>query len=1087
MSDIRLAEKALSKSPDCGAVVANWTEQGPSNVGARCNTLAVKPDDENTVLAGFAGGGIFKTTDGGVNWHPVFDDHLELCIGDITFDPVNPNVVYAGTGDPNLPSIVFNGDGVYKSTDAGETWTYLGLSEQGIISKVLVHPNVPKMLYAAAMGNPYVRDNQRGVYRSIDGGLSWQQVLFVSNQAGASDLVQSPTNPNILYASFWDRIRSNTESIVYGPNAKVYKSSDGGETWVKMEGGLPTGTNGRTGLAISQQNSDKVYALYVDSLSTTGGLYKTTNGGTSWTPMNVGSLEDACADFGWYFGKIRMNPTNDEDLYFLAILLYRKPSGSNTWISAGGGHADCHDLVFTPSGRRYWANDGGVYRNDVGQTIWTKCKNLPVTQFYHTTFNPHQPNVYWGGTQDNGIQKGAGGPTINNWTSVYSADGFHCAFAPNDPLTFWVEIQNGTIHKTVDGGNSWQFGTPNLGTSDRCSWDAPFFMSKFGDIKLYSATYRAYVSSGNGWGAISPDLTDGIIYTPRFHTVTALAESPIQAEKLMAGTSDGNVWRREPSGSWVNLTGNLPDRYVTSVQLSPTLPQRLFVTHSGFRNDEYIPHVHRSDNNGATWTDISSDLPQMPVNDLLVLPDHADSVLFVATDAGVYLTKNRGEKWVRLGGNMPVIPVFDLELNPVRKELVAGTFARGIWTIPIDSVLAQQPAVVVQLSGNITTEAGAAVGQVHVSNATTEASGNFHLSAPGCAPFMVTPYRNDNLLNGLTTYDLVLISKHILGIEALGSPFKMIAADANRSNSITTFDIVALRKLILGIDTALIGNTSWRFVPKSHVFSNPNNPFTGPIPQQIEAQLQGSALADLNFTAVKVGDVNNTVTPNATGPASDRTTGQYPLGVQDLVFKAQESVVVLFSSGVEELAALQFSIKFDTTMLQFVAIDPVLEGITSDNFSVQRNGQGVLSVSLDEHNGIRGETGLFNLVFRAKQSGQLRQALQLGAGPTPALAFRTDGSALLPTLWRMGNSSVTVAPNPFGKAGTIITLEAAGSNGETGGRLLEIFDLHGKVLLARTLNGGQQVLVESSVFPQAGVYFWRLRASGQSGKLVFTP
>jgi hypothetical protein len=361
--------------------------------------------------------------------------------------------------------------------------------------------------------------------------------------------------------------------------------------------------------------------------------------------VNISSLEDACGDFGWYFGKIRVNPTNDDDVYFLAILLWRKAAGSNSWLSAGGGHADSHDLIFLPSGRRFWSNDGGVYRNEPNQMFWTKCKNLPVTQFYHTTYNPHEPHLYWGGTQDNGVQKGTGGPAINNWTSVFSADGFRCAFDPNDPETFWVEIQNGTIHKTTDGGSTWQFGTAALGTSDRCNWDAPFFMSKFNSSKLYSATYRAYISSGSGWGSISPDLTDGIVFAPRFHTVSCLNESPVLADKLIAGTSDGNVWRREPNGSWIKINGNLPDRYVTSVHGSPTLPNRLFVTHSGFRDDEYIPHIHRSDDNGASWKDISNDLPQIPVNDLFILPNHADSVLFLGTDAGVYVSRNSGLNW----------------------------------------------------------------------------------------------------------------------------------------------------------------------------------------------------------------------------------------------------------------------------------------------------------------------------------------------------------------------------------------------------------------------------------------------------------
>ncbi len=1082
MVDIRAEVSAQAKGSDCDGNASNWTIQGPANVAGRCNTLAVKPNDENTVLAGFAGGGIFKTTDGGINWYPVFDDHLELAIGVIVFDPSNPNIAYCGTGDPNIPSIVFNGDGVYKSVDAGETWTYLGLSEVGIISKIAVHPNNPNTLVVASMGNPFVRDEMRGIYKSTNGGQTWQQVLFISKQAGASDLVQSPTNPNILYASFWDRIRNNTESILYGENAKVYKSTDGGDTWALSHNGLPTSVNGRTGLAISQQNPDKVYIVYIDSLSTTGGLYKTIDGGDNWTAMNVGALEDACSNFGWFFAKIRINPKNDEELYFLAILLYRKLAGSSSWIVAGGGHADCHDLVFTPSGRRYWANDGGVYRNNMGQSVWTKCKNLPTTQFYRTTFNPHEPNLYWGGAQDNGIQKGVGGANINNWTAVFSADGFKCAFDPNDPQTFWVEIQNGTIHKTTDGGSSWQFGSANLGSTDRCSWDAPFFMSQYGPVKLFSATYRVYVSSGSGWAPISQDLTDGIIYGPRFHTVSALAESPKLAEKMMAGTTDGNVWKREPTSNWVNITGSLPDRYVTCVQLSPTQSQRLYVTHSGFRNDEYIPHVHRSDDNGATWVDISSDLPQMPVNDIYILPGHADSLLFVATDAGVYFTKNSGLTWSRLGGNMPVIPVFDLESNPVRNELVAATFARGIWTFSFDSVFVQQPTVSVQISGSITTELGEPVSNVQLGNVKSQSDGMFQANIPGCAPLSLAPYRNDNPLNGITTFDLVLISKHILGIEPLGSPYKMLAADANRSNSITTFDIVALRKLILGIDDTIAGNTSWRFVKKDFVFPNPSNPFLGSIPQVIESQLQTAALSGLNFTAIKVGDVNNTAVPNAIGPNVERTLGTWPLAAQDRAFQENEKVEIVFQGTMLDIAALQFSLNFDVEALAFESIIPLVGDISIDNFGTNRTKNGLISVAISANQGETiGKTELFKVVFKAKKTGKLSQCLHLGNWPTSALAFRENGTALLPTLWEDAPpQTLSFAPNPFGTAGTWFESPITDAT-------LEIFDIQGKMVFSKSVSSTSRVHLAQEVFPHPGVYYWRLNNGEQTGRLVYAP
>ena len=1094
LQQTRISETAQSRQLNCGSNVSNWTQQGPMNVGARCNTLAAKPDDENTVLAGFSGGGIFKSTDGAVNWHPVFDDNPELSIGDITFDPSNPNVVYAGTGDPNMPSNVFNGNGIYKSFDAGETWQHLAGSPTGIVSKIIVHPTDPAVLWSSTMGNPYIRDNQRGIYKSSDGGNSWQQVLFVSDQAGASDLVQSPGNPQILYASFWDRIRNNFESVIYGSHAKVYKSIDGGNTWTQLGGGLPTGVMGRTGLAISNTNPNKVYALYMDSLSTPGALYKTINGGTSWTPVNIVQLEDACSDFGWYFGKIRTNPVDDEELYFLAVQLWRKPATGNGWLNAGSGHADSHDLIFTPSGRRYWANDGGVYRND-GQASWIKSKNLPVTQFYRTTYNPHDPDKYWAGAQDNGIQKGSG-VSPNNWIPVFTADGFRCAFDPGDAEHFWVEIQNGAIHETTDGGDSWQFGSVGLGTADRTNWDMPFFMSPHTPNRLYAATYRAYGKvAGGGWGPISGDLTDGNIFGARFHNISCLNESPVTVNKLIAGTSDGNVWRREPTGAWMNITVGLPERYVTSVHHSPTLSNRLFVSHSGFRDNEQIPHIHRSDDNGSSWQDISSDLPQLPVNDLFVLPGYSDQVLFAATDAGVYFTINGGTSWNRLGGNMPYIPVFDLEHNPVRKELVAATFARGIWTFPLDSVFVQQNQVLVSLEGTVSDEMGAGVTEVDIEGALSGMNGVYNLqNLPGCAPYTLVPYRNDNPLNGLTTYDLVLISKHILAIEPFTSPYKIIAADANHSGSVTTFDIVQLRKLILGIDTAFATNTSWRFVPVGYTFDNPLNPFQTPFPETIAVQTLTDPITNLDFTAIKVGDVNNTAAPNISLTSRERTVGECSVMVNWLsddlknnknalnssyTLADKEFVEAIFSIRDASAIALQFTLQFNTGQLTFEKIEPIDPGISMQNFGLNRVGLGALtfSYSSDDFES-SDESGLFKIVFSKKRGISWDRSLRLADSPTPALAYRKDGQALQPVLkWNSEERLALIAPNPFGYGGTWV------SGGGTG--IFQVFDTHGTWMFSKKIALNETIHIDSDLFPQPGLYFWRM--DNRTGKLVFVP
>lgn len=1089
----------------CDGYAPNWTMQGPANIGGRCNTLAVMPGDENTVLAGFSAGGIFKTTDGGLNWHPVFDDHIELSIGDIIFDPTDPNIVYAGTGDPNLPSIVFNGDGIFKSTDAGESWQYLGLAQQGIVSKIQIDPSNSQIIYAATMGNPYVRDNERGIYKTTDGGATWQQVLFVSDQAGASDLVINPANPLILYASFWDRIRNNSESVVYGPHARVYKTTDGGATWTHLSGGLPTEVMGRTGLAISAQNPDKLYVVYIDSLSTTGGMFKTTDGGTTWSPVDVNALEDKCGDFGWYFGKITLNPANDEEVYFHGIILWRKAAGATTWLTAAGGHADSHDLVILPSGKRYWANDGGVYRKETNLNYWIRCKNLPTTQFYHTNFNPHTPDIYWAGAQDNGIKKG-NALAINDWANVYPADGFRCGFHPDDPNTYWVEIQNGAIMKTTDGGATWQVGQYCLGTGDRCNWDTPYFISSHQPDQHFAATYRVYISStGTSWSAISGDLTDGIIFGPRFHTVSCLNESPVLPGKLMAGTSDGNVWRRDPNGGWVNITAGLPDRYVTSVHGSPTLPNRIFTSHSGFRDNEYIPHIHRSDDNGQTWTDISGNLPQIPVNDLVVLAGHADSVLFAATDAGVYFTLNSGATWARLGGNMPFIPVFDIEQNPVRKELMAATYARGLWTFPLDSVFVQQNAVIVSLGGAVKTENGLGVGNVLVNSQTTGDNGVFSIpNVPGCQNHTLTPYRNDNPLNGVSTFDLVLISKHILGLEALGSPYKMIAADANKSNSITTFDIVTIRKVILGIDSAFFNNTSWRFVPNDYVFPNPANPFLSFFPESLAVQVQNAPVSGLDFTATKVGDVNNTVIPVEGISAEERIFEEWPVTIQNPDFERNEYLSVEFQATMKGLAGAQFSVQFDTDKLVFEKIAPLLPGLSSDNFGTNRAANGILTVSFENYAELKnpqfsGNTSqpLFRIHFKSKAKGSLSDHLRLIEKPTSALAFRPDGTVLKPILQMQTSSSIAsikvqASPNPFGQSG--VWLRTTTSDGVTSSHpdtipeTIQIFDNQGKLVFQQPFSGTEAAFFPANIFPAAGIYYYKIEgAQNQAGKLVFAP
>lgn len=1089
LQSVRLNEQVAERSGNpCVGYNASWTLQGPANVAGRTNAIAIHPNNDDILLAGFAGGGIFKSIDGGANWHPVFDEQPELSIGDITYDPQNPDIVYAGTGDPNMPIVLFNGEGIYKSTDGGDTWNYLGLAGGGVISKVLVDPQNSQVLYAATMGNPYVRSNERGVYKSTNGGITWQKVLFVSNQAGASDLVMHTSQPQVLYASFWDRIRSNTESMVYGPHARVYKSTDGGATWNQLGGGLPTGIWGRTGLVISATNPNKLYAVYVDSLSRPGGLYKTTDGGQTWTSMNVTGLSNAYGNFGWFFGKLRLNPLNDEELYFLGILLWRRDPQSGSFGVGAGAHADTHDLVFGSTGRRYLATDGGVYRNNPGQMIWTKCLNLPTTQFYRTNYNPHLPNTYFAGAQDNGIQKG-NGANINGWTAIFPADGFRSAFNPNDANNFWIEIQNGSIYRTSDGGLNFDGGATAFGTSDRCNWDAPFFQSVHPPHFLYAGTYRVYSSpDGTGWGPFSGDLTDGLVYEPRFHTISALNESPVTAGKMLAGTSDGNLWRKDPSGNWTNISSGLPNRYVTSVHGSTVLTNRIFITQSGFRDDEYVPHIHRSDNNGTSWTDISGDLPQLPVNDLLILPGHADSVLFAATDGGVYATTDGGQNWGRLGDNMPYIPAFDLEHNPVRKELVAATFARGLWTYPIDSVFVQsQGGVLVAQQGLIQTAEMLGVDNVEVDPGVySDTSGQFILNGLSpCTTHTITPYRNDDHLLGVSTFDLVLINKHILDIEPFNTPYKSIAADANRSKTVTTFDIAVIRKLILGIDNTFQNTTSWRFVPKDYVFPNPDNPFTPQFPESLTFNPTGS-LPDVRFVAIKTGDVNASAVPLQGEMTDDRDDNPWPLVYSDVEVPRGDTVDFVLYPRDNMPAGIQFTLQFDPEAMQLMGLVTVGNGgPTDENMGLQGLDRGFITFCYEPSEAIL--SPVLHLTFKALRDVKLSEQVRLGDVPTRAVAYGADGRAGLPVLMPSTEVSgaTTVWPNPFGTSGVNLQWTAGLQAAQ-----LQLHDASGRLVYETNIGGTVNLLyLPSGLFASPGTYTYTIKHAKGSfqGKLVYVP
>lgn len=667
----------------------NWITQGPGNISGRISTIEI--DDDGTIYLGYSKGGIFKSEDDGASYTSLMDDEAFLAVSDIEIDPNDSNTLYVGTGDVDI-SIMFGiGNGVLKSVDGGASWTNMGLVEESIISRVHVDKNNSNLVFASAMGIPGEKSNNKGVYKSENGGNDWEQILFLNDSTGIQDMIVHPDNPDIIYATGWNRIRSNRRSTVSGPDARVYRTRDGGASWDTLTNDLPLEDFSRVGLAMSGSDPDVIFVNF----ATTGNFhsaYKSTDGGDSWTLIaergENGLDAGSHGGFAWFFGQMRVNPQNDDDIFILGVRLYRTLDGGISWNNVNNGmHVDHHELVFDGN-RIYVGNDGGAYRSENLSNDWVDIDFNVTGLLYKVGYNPHMPEFYYGGAQDNSMYFG-NSEDINNWSRYSGGDGFQPAFHPINPDIWYTESQNGGINAVNINLN--QSFSLRSGIGGRFYWDTPYFTSPHDPNLIFLASdtlFSVEIDDVNfervGFTRISSQLTEPESQW-HAHSVSTIDQSPLNANILYAGTTDGLVWRSLDFGTtWEQIGEGIPRRFVSKIVASPVYENTVYACHTGYRDNEYIPHVFRSDDNGTTWTDISSDLPQFAINDIMVYPESDDQILFVASDGGVYFSINAGDSWERLGSDMPIIPIWDLDYNVENNRLIAGSFARGILSFDLE-------------------------------------------------------------------------------------------------------------------------------------------------------------------------------------------------------------------------------------------------------------------------------------------------------------------------------------------------------------------------------------------------------------------
>lgn len=700
-----------------------WKHIGPLSMCGRVTDIAKPLDRPSTFYISTASGGVWKTENEGTTWVPIFEDAPSASTGTIAVDPQNSNTLWVGTGESNIFRSSMAGTGLYKSTDGGASWKYVGLGESQHIARIVIHPGDSNTVYVAACGNEYTANPERGIYKTTDGGATWNKVLYEDDMTGGYDLVIDPKDPNTLYASMWHRIRRPWSDPVPGPGGGVYRTTDGGKNWTRLTKGLPErGIAGRTGLAIAASQPSTIYAI-VDSHAVVGQaedgqrdsygrargeikkgaeVYRSDDRGETWTQTSGDdrAMRGLFSTYGWVFGQIRVDPTNPEVIYTLGVPLLKSEDGGKTFkgLNYRGLHSDHHALWIDPANPNYLinGNDGGINLSYDGGKTWKNIENLPVVQFYNVAVDWAKPFNVYGSIQDNMSWTGPSDhdprrSDPDQWKPTAGGEASYHAVDPNDPNTLYSETFYGSIIRTNLATNETKPIKPDSPDDKplRGQWLAPFQLSPHNSQVVYHGMNRVFrsMNRGDNWECISPDLThndpdkQGNI---SFATISTLCESPLKFGLLYVGTDDGRVHvTRDHGMTWTEITKGLPPfKWVSRVWASKFKEGTVYLTLNGKTDNDFQAYVYRSDDYGATWQDISAGIPGGPINVIKEDNKHA-GLLYVGSDLGVYASADDGATWQVLGSELPLTFVHDLVIHPRDNVCVVATHGRGMYTLDV--------------------------------------------------------------------------------------------------------------------------------------------------------------------------------------------------------------------------------------------------------------------------------------------------------------------------------------------------------------------------------------------------------------------